>query len=235
LRVEKGIGSQEPQERLKIMETTAKKSCPGEEMIADYLEGRLSAEDKEATDAHLSECELCLEELVIAGEAIRDAAEAPAVPLGVTEATVRLVAKQTTGVAGKGLKESIAAYMEKISDYFRYSLPWRWQQATIRSSKIETSPDLVMIKKVFKEIEAEIEIEKTGEDKAHIRVKAGGREKNGIRVTLKKGEREVSSQLLGGGYALFEDIPFGRYEIVFSTNGSELGIYTFEIRESRHG
>ena len=217
------------------MELTAKKSCPGEEMIADYLESRLSAEDKEAMDVHLSECEFCLEELVIAGKAMKDAAEAPAVPSGVTEATVRLVAKQTTGPAEKGLKESVASYMEKVSDYFRFSLPWRWQQATIRSSKIETSPDLVMIKKVFKEIEAEIEIEKTGEDKAHIRVKAGGREKNGIRVTLKKGEREISSQLLSGDHVLFEDIPFGRYEIVFSTNGSELGTYTFEIRESRHG
>jgi hypothetical protein len=217
------------------MELMAKKSCPDEERIADYLEGRLSAGDKEAMDVHLSECELCLEELVIAGKAVRDAAEAPAVPLGVTEAAVRLVAGRTPGAAERSLKDSIAAYAEKISDYVRYSLPWRWQHATIRSSKVESAPDLVMIRKVFKEIEAEIEIEKTGEDKAHIRVKAGGREKNGIRVTLKKGEREISSQLLGGGYALFEDIPFGRYEIVFSTNGSELGTYTFEIRESRHG
>lgn len=217
------------------MELTAKKSCPGEEIIADYLEGRLSAEDKEAMDVHLSECQLCLEELVIAGKAIRDAAEAPPVPSGVTEAAVRLVAGRTTGVAEKGLKESIATCMEKISDCFRYSLPWRWQHATIRSSKVESAPDLVVIKKVFKEIEAEIEIEKTGEDKAHIRVKAGGREKNGIRVTLKKGEREISSQLLSGGYAFFEDIPYGRYEIVFSANGSELGSYTFEIRESRNG
>ena len=216
------------------MELTAKKSCPDEERIADYLEGRLSAEDKEAVDAHLSECERCLEELVIAGKAMKDTAEAPAVPLGVTEAAVRLVAKQTTGAAEKSLKESIATYMEKVSDYVRYSLPWRWQHATIRSSKVESAPDLVVIRKVFREIEAEIEIEKTGEDKAHIRVKAGGREKNGIRVTLKKWEREISSQLLSGDYALFEDIPFGRYEIVFSTNGSELGTYTFEIRESRH-
>jgi len=45
----------------------------------------------------------------------------------------------------------------------------------------------------------------------------------------------ISSQLLSGGYALFEDIPFGRCEIVFSANGSELGTYTFEIRESCHG
>ena len=217
------------------MEFMAKKSCPDEEIIADYLEGRLSAEDKEAMDVHLSECQLCLEELVIAGKAIRDAAELHAVPSGVTEGAVRLVARRTTGVAEKGLKESIAAFAEKISEYFRYSLHSRWQQATIRSSKIAAAPDLVMIRKVFKEIEAEIEIEKTGADKAHIRVRANKGEKNGIRVTLKRVEREISSQLLSGGYTLFEDIPFGRYEIVFSTNGSELGSYTFEIRESRHG
>jgi len=217
------------------MEFIAKKSCPDEEIIADYLEDRLSAEDKESIDAHLSECELCLEELVIAGKAIKDAAELPAVPSGVTEAAVRLVARRTTGVAKKGVKESIAAYAEKISDYFRYSFPWRLQHATIRSSKTAAAPDLVIVRKVFKEIEAEIEIEKTGAEKAHIRAKVAGREKNGIRVTLKKGEREISSQLLSGGYALFEDIPFGRYEIAFRTNGSELGSYTFEIRESRNG
>ena len=217
------------------MEFVAKKSCLDEEIIAGCLEGRLSAEDKDAVDAHLLECELCLEEVWIAGKAIRGAVESPAVPSGVTETAVRLVAGRTMRVAGKGLKESVAAYAEKISDYFRYSLPRRWQQATIRSSRIATAPDLVKIRKIFKEIEAEIEIEKTGTEEAHIRVKATGKGQNGIRITLKKREREVASQLLSGGYALFEDIPFGRYEIVFSTNGSELGTYTFEIRESRHG
>jgi hypothetical protein len=217
------------------MESMAKKLCPDEEIIADYLEGRLSAENKEALDVHLSECERCLEELMTVRKALRVQADWEAVPSSVTEGAVRLVTRQTAGVAEKGLKESIAACAEKISDFFRYSFPWRWQQATIRSSKIAAAPDLAIVRKVFKEIEAEIEIEKTGEDKAQIRVRVGEREKNGIRVTLKKGEREISSQLLSAGYALFEDIPFGRYEIVFSTNGSELGSYTFEIRESRHG
>ena len=218
------------------MEFTAKKSCPVEEIIADYLEGRLSAEDKEAMDAHLSECDLCLEELVIAGKAIRDAIQLPAVPSGVTEAAARLVARRTTGIAQKGLKGSIAAYAGKISDYFHYSFPWRLQHAAIRSSKTAAAPDLVMIRKDFRKIEAEIEIEKTtGENKAHIRVKVARGQKNGIRVTLKKGEREISSQLLSAGYALFEDIPFSRYEVVFSTNGTELGTCAIEIKESRHG
>jgi hypothetical protein len=218
-----------------MMEFAAKKACPDEEIIADYLEGRLSSKDMEKLDAHLSECDLCLEELVIAGKALREPAALSAVPLSVTEAAVRRLSRLTTGVAEKGLKEAIAAYVEKISDYFRYSLPRRWQHVTIRSSRIAVAPDLVIVRRVFKEIEAKIEIEKTGENKTHIRVKAVGRDKNGIRVTLKKGEREISSQLLSGGCALFEDIPFGKCEIVFSTNGSKLGTCTFEIRESRHG
>jgi hypothetical protein len=217
------------------MEFRTKRSCPDEEIIADYLEGRLSPARKESLDAHLSECELCLEEFMVAGKALKDTAESPAVSSGVTEAAVRLVTKQPAGVAEKGLKESIAAYAERISNYFRYCFPWRLQQGTIRSSKTATAPDLVIVRKVFKKIEAEIEIEKTGAEKAHIRVKFAGGEKNGIRVTLKKGEREISSQLLSAGYALFEDIPFSRYEVVFSTNGTELGTCAIEIKESRHG
>jgi hypothetical protein len=217
------------------MEFMAKEACPDEENIVDYLEGRLSAEDKDAMDAHLSECELCLEEFMVAGRALKNTAESHRVPSGVTEAAVRLVTKQPAGVAEKGLKESIAAYAERISNYFRYSFPWRLQQGMIRSSKTATAPDLVIVRKVFKKIEAEIEIEKTGAEKAHIRVKFAGGEKNGIRITLKKGGREISSQLLSAGYALFEDIPFSRYEVVFSTNGTELGTCAIEIKESRHG
>ena len=92
----------------------------------------------------------------------------------------------------------------------------------------------MVIEKMFKEIDAEIGIEKIGEDKAPIRIKASAREKNGIGLSLKKGEREILFQLFGGGYALFEDVPLGGYEILFfSTKG--LQPYTFEVRESIHG
>jgi len=50
-----------------------------------------------------------------------------------------------------------------------------------------------MIEKIFKEMDAEIGIKKIGEDKAHIRIKASPREKNGIGLTLKRGEREILS------------------------------------------
>ena len=51
----------------------------------------------------------------------------------------------------------------------------------------------MVIEKMFKEMDAEIGIKKIGEDKAHIRIKASAREKNGIGLTLKRGEREILS------------------------------------------
>ena len=59
-----------------------------------------------------------------------------------------------------------------------------------------------------------------------------GNRGNGIRVTLKKGERELCSSLFSGGRVLFEDISFGPYTLIFARNGASLGAYPFEIKES---
>ena len=79
--------------------------------------------------------------------------------------------------------------------------------------------------------------EKAGKDKANIRVRLAesSKHKRGIRVTLKKGEREVQSHLINGGYVLFEDTPFGHYSLLFSKDGVKLGSYLFEIKESQDG
>jgi len=93
----------------------------------------------------------------------------------------------------------------------------------------------VTVQTVFKGVPAQIEVEKTGEGKAQIRIRAEERSGERIRVTLKKGEREVSSFILDGGYGLFEEILFDQYNLVFSSNGEVLGTYSFEIKESHHG
>ena len=83
----------------------------------------------------------------------------------------------------------------------------------------------------------EIEIEKRGENKALIRVKpaAGISHKEDVRVTLKKGNREISSGLLNRGHVVFEDIPFGHYSIISSRDGVILGEYLFKIKETHYG
>jgi hypothetical protein len=58
---------------------------------------------------------------------------------------------------------------------------------------------------------------------------------NPIRVTLLKNKREVSSYLTNGSNAVFEDMPFDHYLLLFTRNGAKVGEYLFEIKESRNG
>lgn len=217
-------------------------TCPDEEKLVDYMEGRLSEKSRSDVEEHLSGCEMCFEGLVITRGLTRDRdrAKLEPVPAKVTEAAVRLVTKRRTLPSGsliEKLKRSTNNLRAMISDSLQIG-PWgRLQPASIRGSKTKASENLVCMAVPFKEIETEIEIEKTGNDMAHIRVKPHEADKHidNLRVTLKKGEREVASYVMDGPYVLFEDIPFGQYGITLAENGVELGTYVFEVKDTRHG
>ena len=219
-----------------------KTPCPDEEMLADYLEGRLFDGERHEIDEHLSGCDICLEDLMVARSLVRggDSLELDPVPSQVTQAAVSLVNSQGSiwpGSLRERLNRSIKGLHLRLSGLFSPT-PWgEWRLAPIRGSKKVVSRDLISLRKAFKGIDVEIEIEKTGESKALIRVKLPKNNSLGkrIRVTLKRGEREISSHLLDGGYALFEDIPFGHYGLTFARDGVMLGTYFFEIKESSNG
>jgi hypothetical protein len=216
-------------------------SCFNDEMLADYIEGRLPDDGRAALETHLCDCKICLEEFMVAQRLSRDNVQfdLASAPGAVTQAAVKLVHSQilTPGISlTQKLKRSLTAFSTSLKDLFR---PVPWRQAAlgpIRGSKTVVSDDLVHLRKTFKEVETEIEIEKTGELTAHIRIRLtqNSNHKKGVRATLKKGEREISSHPLFEAYVLFEDIPFGHYELIFSSNGVKLGTYLFEIKESSH-
>lgn len=222
------------------MELMTKGLCPDEERLADYLEGRLSLSERAEMEAHLSACGVCLEEFLAARSVVFADLSLQSAPAAVTDEAVRLVRSRLS--AGKDpyaarLRRSVSRYVSGLKDHLQYPFFWKWSASPIRGPKTVVSPDVILIRKVFKGIRTEIEIEKTAGEKAHIRIRLGeaGDVAKGIRVTLKKEEREISSLLLNGGYGVFEDIPFGQYNLVFSTDGIELGTYSFETKESRHG
>jgi len=110
------------------------------------------------------------------------------------------------------------------------------QPQPVRGFKRKVAKDLVLLKKTFEDVESEIEIEKVGENKALIRVRLllADLTSQKIRVTLKKGDREIASHLAEEAYVLFEDIPFGHYSLTFARDGLTLGTYLFEIKETAH-
>lgn len=219
-----------------------KMPCPSEERLADYVEGRLSGEDTSSLEKHLSDCETCLETLVVTSGLLqgRFLFQFDPVPGEVTESAVQLLDSHRAvsyDTVMEKLKQSFENWRKKISDLL-WPRPWgKLQHATIRSSSRVASQNLVCIRVPFKEIETKIEIEKTGDNKAHIRVRLSepNKPRRPIRVTLKKGEREMASYLLDAGVVLFEDTPFGHYGISLAEDDVKIGTYLFEIKENRHG
>ena len=217
-----------------------KTTCPNEEKLACYLEGSLSDHDRAVMESHLSECEICLDNLMVTRSIVRGGAlSLDEVPAKVTRSAVRLVKRQI-GLAGDPiahvLKRPFKNLWLALSSFFGPASWAEWRLAPIRSSRKLVSRNIVHIRKSFKDIDTDIdiEIEKTKGEKAHIRVNLPdcNQYNESIRVTLKKGERELSSYLLGKGDILFEDVPFGCYSLTFSKNGAVLGKYLFKIKES---
>jgi hypothetical protein len=217
-------------------------SCPDDEIIVDYMQDRLLGENKAKIETHLASCDLCLEGFVVTRNLVRedDPPDLEQVPIRVTRVAVDLV----TGRHLKqydSIKEKAGRYLNDICSktlsYFNLE-PWGSPALSpIRGSREVVSEGLIHLRKTFENIDTEIEIEKRADRKAHIRIKLSenNRQKKGVRVTLKRDSREISSHLLSGSYVLFEDIPFGRYNLTFTKGNVTLGEYFFEIKESLNG
>ena len=168
-----------------------------------------------------------------------DISELEPVPDQVTRAAVRLVTGRESSFWAS-LKEKVLESMkglsERVSDFLNHAWGER-HLAPVRGFRKRTSGGRFLFRKTFKKLDTEIEIDRTSDHKALIRVKLPGdtEQSAGVRVTLKRGEREISSSLLTGGETFFEDIPYGRYSLVFQRNRKRIGEYPFEVKESING
>jgi len=216
--------------------------CPDEETLADYIEHLLPESKRRWVALHLIECDACLDEYGLAKGMVRGGAapETDPAPAEVTHSAVRLVSRQVS-IKGSSLEERTGRYLKelhaRVRHYFGQTALAQPGLAPIRGRNRAVSKDLFHIKKGFREFETDIEIEKTGENMAQLRIRLSGHKghRDNIRVTLKTGERELCSSLPNKGQVLFEDITFGSYTLLFTKNGSSLGAYPFEIKESRNG
>ena len=215
--------------------------CPDEETLAAYMEGLLPEDQRSRIEAHISSCNRCFEEFelttgMVRGEPLANAEKAP---LEVTQSALRLVNSQNpvpgSLVLGK-IRHSLSILNARLLHLVRLSMRSDWQLAPIRGSKEALSQDLFHIQKGFKDFDTDIEIEKIGENTAHIRISISNQNGSGegIRATLKRGDRELCSALFSHGSALFEDISFGPCKLIFERDGMSLGIYSFDIKETRH-
>lgn len=218
-----------------------KTRCIDEETLGDFLEGRLAGEPLTATVEHLADCEQCLETLKIGGGLLLrgNSVDTLAVPDAVTQKAVTLVNRLNGGpelTTTAKVSNSIKEISTRVSRWFAHEFRGNLQLAPVRGELKFVSGNLIQVKKKFRSFQTGIEIEKNDPATATIRVSLLSDEKEParIRVTLKKGAREVGSETMNAKLVVFENTPFGLYALVFSRRGEIIGNYKFEIKETVH-
>ena len=142
--------------------------CPNDEVLADYIEGRLSEDERFELEDHLSICERCLEDFVVASHVLRehDPLEFASVPEGITEAAVHQVQTHGAGscsTLSARLKQSLGNLSDKVSDFLAVK-PWPggMQLEPIRGSKTRLAKDLIQLRKKFKDLMRKLKSRRQG-------------------------------------------------------------------------
>ena len=213
--------------------------CLSDEHLIDYIEGRLTSNQRRQVEFHLSLCDQCLEYTYICrriGSAvfISDASIAPS-------ALTKRVSREISRLDKGSLFDRLAGRARAIYLQWKRCLEQNNRLgfaplAPIRGNKTQLADWLVLLQKTFPDIETEISVEKIDHQLANIIVSIGkaNPKKVPVRVTLMSEGREVASYLIEKGDAQFESVKFGHYALLFTSNGTLIGRYYFQIKESGH-
>ncbi|MGA1869864.1 MAG: anti-sigma factor family protein [bacterium] len=221
------------------------RKCVGEEILIDYLEDRLSDKERAEVEEHLSNCDKCMDVLIMGkrmvdDERLPDAEQTPLepVPDHVTRQAIeklkaldnRSIFERFFQIFTSDIPQCAFKFSEWFSDLFD-----KPAFAPVRGNQSIMAKDYITVKKSFKNLDIEIEFEKRGPDRSMIRIMS--LEKNlsiqPVRVTLMRDGLELSSHLISKEGALFEDIPFGSYVFIFTQGGKKMGEYPFRIKETK--
>ncbi|MCP4353886.1 MAG: zf-HC2 domain-containing protein [Desulfobacterales bacterium] len=207
------------------------KICPDHEKIVDYMKDRLSQEDRIEVEAHLPDCDLCLESLLILKDFVKntDLPDLKPVPMRVTQAAVQAVDLQYDSAAEK-TGRVFKNIFSKVSDFFTEPIMPELEFGGVRDPNMPESGDYII--KTEKFMGMKIDYEKPGE-KALVRISLDNNtaENRDIRATLVKDDRELCSELLNEQFLIFDELPPGSYNIIFARHGLEIGTYPFDIQK----
>ncbi len=210
-----------------------KKICTDHETIVDYMEDRLSYEDRIKVETHLSDCDFCLENLVVLKSLVQqiDQPDLKPVPIRVTQDAVRTVALQYDSAVEK-TGRVFKNIFSKVSDFFTEPIIMPEPEfGGVRDPNMTEPGDYVI--KTEKFMDMKIDYEKPADKNALIRISLDNNsaENRDIRATLVKDDRELCSELLNEQFIVFDDLSPGSYNIIFARHGFEIGTYSFDMQE----
>ncbi|MCX5697991.1 MAG: hypothetical protein NTU54_08535 [Candidatus Omnitrophica bacterium] len=206
---------------------------PDEEMLAGFLEKKLSAGEYEDTLAHLAGCKICLEkistniksslspQMEVPPELIRRAKEI--LPQAGLDQPLEIVLR---------VKDKMLELVNSTGDilFGQELLP----APVLRSRRIKDFKDEVTILKDFAGIRVEIRVENKPDSSFNVTVKVKDKQTGvpikDFRVTLIKEETELESYIAKTGAVIFEHVSLGKYAIEITSLQEKLASVSIDIR-----
>ncbi len=197
--------------------------CFDAETLTRYIDGRLAGDQKDLAEKHLLECDLCLEEFVMAKTMVReiDNSEFQPGPAGVVRDCLKSIGKKLRNIAGW------------ISDMA--PPPWMYgcHASPVRSSvsPMSASSEFLFVKKDIGDLRAELFIEKAEKNCACMSVKVftGKKTAKNVSLTLIREGNSPTARYLTRDYESFDKLRYGIYNLILERNALEEGRYLFQI------
>jgi len=212
-----------------------KQQCVDEETLADFIEGRLSDRLRADIELHLAACPDCLDQVAIYsklvyGEYSNDSVK---VPQKVTKTAIDAIYNQPESDSIDRLKNTAKKLLAKGKETIeRLTFSPMPEFAPIRGTSSEQTDKVIRIHKTINNFNFFVEMDRTGDKQFDVRINLAAEQPawDNIRISLFTGEREIASSFWRGTTVSFENIVFGTYALVFSSNGEKVADYKFEIQ-----
>jgi len=211
--------------------------CIDFDILVDYITGNLPDKKRDRVMEHILRCDNCLENIANATRIMGDndldkwkampEKEALSVLEKVNMNFLRSSPKQPC-LKPKAVKKKFLEWVQGLTPDF--SLQYGFARAPGFSGASFT--DHICIKKIFGDLRADIFMEKCDDGFCvQIKVYKDNKMAKNVRVTLTREGGGSVSRLVSDGYKLFEDLPFGSYQLVLAQKLLKKGSYLFAINK----
>ncbi len=202
-------------------------TCPDEEKLAAFLDGKLDAAEHAEVASHFLACETCHELITASAGELPSKVRVPVELLRKAMGTL-----PETESRWEVIVRFASSFVEVLKNtggqtqYFSPALaPARSKQAS--------GAAVAACSRRLGGVDAEMEIERVEKGCAEITVTLKELDRAPeppVRVTLKAEGRELASYLAREGYVTFERAPFNNYKISLSRRGVTLGEIALEMK-----
>lgn len=215
-----------------------KTQCSSEEILAGYLERKLTPDTVSSLESHLALCSVCSERIVLLNRVLTNP-QTISPPGYLVERAKGLI----SGVSpASNILEIILAFGREVCEVIRttgeilQTAGLTPVSVSVRSGLGTEKSAVTKISKNFESTHIEVHIEKLSDASFRIKVistdPASKKPLNDLRVSLFKDKRELESLLSQEGVATFSGLTFSHYKIKVLKAHSLIGEVHIDLRKA---